>query len=228
MGIKVMKRLDNLNVNNNFDTIELGQVTICPSPTTVPWKWTIPPDDGTVGQFLTTDGTGTSTWTSQAAAAVTFTGPGTGFVVAGSGTDSISLSYDSQIPSTSLETSGTWTPVFTTANTGTVYNTQNGSYRRVGNICCITVEFIASITTTAASGEIRIDGPPGIDGGAGFNQDIIMPGGTSSSGAGPAFFFRIAQGSNELQLHDKDSISVKSIANAWNGSMKATITYQCQ
>jgi len=71
-----MKTLDNLAINSSFSTLEVGPITICPSPTSTTWKWTLPPDDGTVGQFMTTDGSGVTSWTSQAASSINFTGPG--------------------------------------------------------------------------------------------------------------------------------------------------------
>lgn len=223
-----MKQLDNLNVNNNFDIIELGQVTLCPSPTTVPWKLTLPPDDGTTGQFLTTDGSGVTTWAPQAASSITFTGPGTGFTVTGSPGDSITLSYDGVIPTASFQTGGTWFPAFTNAGATPTYTKQTGAWVRIGDICVLSIEFVASATTVGASETIKITGPTNIGGNGGFNQDMIIAGSSSSTGAGGPFYMRIGGGNNDLQPHDSTSVALKSAANAWDGSFIATITYRCE
>ena len=65
-----MKTLDNLNQNSQFSEITIGDITIC-SSNSGSWKLTLPPDTGTAGQFLTTDGSGVTSWTTGSGATVT-------------------------------------------------------------------------------------------------------------------------------------------------------------
>lgn len=64
-----------------------------------PWTWTLPADDGTPGQVMTTDGNGVSSWT-------TVSGSGTVTSVAVAGTDGIEVDSGSPITSAGTITLG--------------------------------------------------------------------------------------------------------------------------
>ena len=63
-----------------FDDLMIGGVLLTPpDPATYSYELTLPNDDGTTGQVLTTDGNGVLTWTTNASGTVTSVG-GTGTV----------------------------------------------------------------------------------------------------------------------------------------------------
>ena len=82
-----MKTLSNLQ-EGKFDILEIGQVTICAATPTTAWKWTLPPNDGDAGQFLSTDGNGNTTWegngTPGTVTSVGLSAPSGQFTVSGS------------------------------------------------------------------------------------------------------------------------------------------------
>jgi len=82
-----MKTLSNLK-EGKFDSLEIGQVTICAATPTTTWKWTLPPNDGVAGQLLTTDGNGGTTWggsgTPGTVTSVGLSAPSGQFTVSGS------------------------------------------------------------------------------------------------------------------------------------------------
>ena len=135
-----MKTLNNLSLDNTFDEITIGQVTIC-APSTAVYKLTLPIDTGTPGQVLTTDGNGVTSWTSGSVGSVTsvgYTATGlTGFTASGgpiTGSGTLNLSY-----------SGTAIP---TLNGGTgVTGTSTGS---VG-VVLKNAPFISNLTTTGTT-----------------------------------------------------------------------------
>jgi len=121
------------------------------------------------------------------------------------------------IPDTSFQTSGLYSPVFVTSGTPS-YTTQNGAWRKVGNLVVVSVEIVASITLAGATEAIVFTGPTGLTGGLGFNQDIPLAQTTSNPvQAGAPYYFRNGGTSNFLQLHDKDGVSCKASGGNWNG-----------
>ena len=89
-----------------FDDLMIGGVLLTPpDPATYSYELTLPNDDGTTGQVLTTDGNGVLTWTTNASGTVTSVGGtgvstiGTNNLITGNGTSAVTseatLNYDS-------------------------------------------------------------------------------------------------------------------------------------
>jgi hypothetical protein len=115
-----MKTLSNLSLNNKFDEIVIGQVTIC-APSADVYKLTLPIDTGTTGQVLTTDGNGVTSWTEPTVGTVTSIDiitptflDSTGGPITDSG--SITLAYNG----TALPVTSGGTGVTTSTGTGSV------------------------------------------------------------------------------------------------------------
>lgn len=159
-----MKSLSN-RANNQFQSIEIGNVTIT-APAGIPdWDLVLPIGNGLASQVLTTDGDGVTSWTTLPVT------PGTGSVT------SVGLSMPSQfiVSNTPISTSGVISVVFSATpipivngGTGTTTSTGTGSLVLSSN-----PTFTGTIITpTLKSDSIRLSN--------GVNETIFHSGASSN------------------------------------------------
>lgn len=137
-----MKTLSNLQ-EGKFDILEIGQVTICAATPTTAWKWTLPPNDGDAGQFLSTDGNGNTTWTGNGTpgtvTSVGLSAPSGQFTVSGSpvtgsGTIALTLNNSTGGGGIVLKDAPALTGVVTMSKRLDMTSTESGMLRLVNSV----------------------------------------------------------------------------------------------
>jgi len=129
----------------NSSTNGNGVTVTAPSALAASYTLTLPPNDGTTGQVLTTDGNGVTTWTTNGAGTVTSVG-GTGTVNGLTLTGTVTSSG-------SLTLGGSFVlPTSTAAAIGAVGNAINTSGKTVGKMVVdLSTGIIYTATGTTAS-----------------------------------------------------------------------------
>lgn len=129
----------------NQSTNSNGVTVTAPASLAASYTLTLPPNDGTSGQVLTTDGSGVTTWTTNGAGTVTS--------VAGAGTVNGLTLTGTVTSSGSLTLGGAFVlPTSTAAAIGAVGNAINTSGKTVGKMVVdLSTGIIYTATGTAAA-----------------------------------------------------------------------------
>ena len=147
--------------STNSNTIQIS----APAALAASYTLTLPPNDGTNGQVLTTDGNGVTTWTTNGAGTVTSvggTGTVNGLTLTGTVTSSGNLTLGGTLDLSAPPAIGGGTPAAGTFTTVTVNTSLVGAIQSLTDAGAVNLTTpITTLTTTTASAVTLANGAAG-------------------------------------------------------------------